>query len=147
MQRKALEIPKTGMVVTLDIGEKYDIHPSNKHDVGFRLARYALKNDYKIDLIDSGPLYISQSIHEDVVRVLFKHIGEGLVLDENGNSEFEIAGMDKKYFEADVVNQNDFLEVFSDDVKNPLYVRYAWSDTSSASLFNSEGLPASSFFF
>ena len=145
VQRKALEIPKTGMVVTLDIGEKYDIHPSNKHDVGFRLARYALKNDYKIDLIDSGPLYISQSIHEDVIKVFFKHIGDGLVLDENGYSEFEIAGMDKKYFEADVVNQNDFLEVFSDNVKNPLYVRYAWSDTSSASLFNSEGLPASSF--
>ena len=37
--------------------KKGDIHPSNKHDVGFRLARYALKNDYKIDLIDSGPLY------------------------------------------------------------------------------------------
>ena len=145
VQRKALEIPKTGMVVTLDIGEKYDIHPSNKHDVGFRLARYALKNDYKIDLIDSGPLYMSQSIHEDVIKVFFKHLGDGLVLDENRYSEFEVAGIDKKYFVADVVNQNDFLEVFSDNVKNPLYVRYAWSDTSSASLFNSEGLPASSF--
>ena len=145
VQRKALEVPKTGMVVTLDIGEKYDIHPSNKHDVGFRLARYALKNDYKIDLIDSGPLYMSQSIHEDVIKVFFKHFGDGLVLDENRYSEFEVAGIDKKYFVADVVNQNDFLEVFSDNVKNPLYVRYAWSDTSSASLFNSEGLPASSF--
>ena len=98
VQRKALEVPKTGMVVTLDIGEKYDIHPSNKHDVGFRLARYALKNDYKIDLIDSGPLYMSQSIHEDVIKVFFKHFGDGLVLDENRYSEFEVAGMDKKYF-------------------------------------------------
>jgi sialate O-acetylesterase len=88
---------------------------------------------------------MSQSIHEDVIKVFFKHLGDGLVLDENGFSEFEVAGMDKKYFVADVVNQNYFLEVFSDNVENPLYVRYAWSDTSSASLFNSEGLPASSF--
>ena len=145
VQRKALEIPKTGMVVTLDIGEKYDIHPSNKHDVGFRLARYALKNDYGIEIVDSGPLFRTYSNQEDVVKVFFNHIGDGLVLDENGCSEFQIAGSDKKYFEADVVNQNDFLEVFSDNVKNPIYVRYAWSDTSSASLFNSEGLPASSF--
>ena len=31
------------------------------------------------------------------------------------------------------------------NIKNPVFVRYAWSDTSTASLFNSEGLPASSF--
>ena len=53
--------------------------------------------------------------------------------------------MDKKYFIADVVNHNDYLEIFSDKVKNPAYVRYAWSDTSYASFFNSDGLPASSF--
>ena len=144
-QRKSLEIPKTGMVVTLDIGEKYDIHPSNKHDVGYRLARYALKNDYKIKLIESGPLFKTFSVNEDIVKVIFDHIGNGLVLDENGISEFEIAGEDKKYFKANVVNQNDYLEVFSEYVPNPEYVRYAWSDTSSASLFNSVGLPASSF--
>jgi len=144
-QRKALRIPKTGMAVTLDIGEKYDIHPSNKHDVGLRLAKHALKNDYKIDLINSGPLFRNYSVHEDVVKVFFDHIGSGLVLDENGYSEFEISGLDKKYFEADVVNQNEYLEIFSDNVTNPVYVRYAWSDTSFASLFNSEGLPASSF--
>ena len=145
VQRKALGVQKTGMAVTLDIGEKYDIHPSNKHDVGFRLARHALKNDYKIDLIDSGPLFRNHSVHEDIIKVFFDHIGSGLVLDENGYSEFEIAGKDKIYFEANVVNHNDYLEVFSDKVSNPVYIRYAWSDTSFASLFNSEGLPASSF--
>ena len=124
---------------------KYDIHPSNKHDVGYRLARYALKNDYKIKLIESGPLFKTFSVNEDIVRVIFDKIGNGLVLDENGISEFEIAGEDKKYFKANVVNQNDYLEVFSEYVPNPEYVRYAWSDTSSASLFNSVGLPASSF--
>jgi len=145
VQRKTLRVPKTGMVVTLDIGEKYDIHPSNKHDVGLRLARYALKNEYKVDLVHSGPLFRNHSVDEDVVKIFFDHIGNGLVLDENGYSEFEIAGLDKKYFEANVVNHNDYLEIFSDNVTNPMYVRYAWSDTSVASLFNSEGLPASSF--
>ena len=55
--------------------------------------------------------------------------------------------MGKKYFRADVVNHSDYLEVFSHEVLNPAYIRYAWSDTSVASLFNSEGLPASSFKF
>ena len=62
------------MVVTLDIGEKYDIHPSNKYDVGSRLARYALKNDYKIDLVDSGPLFKSLSVNDGVAKVFFDKI-------------------------------------------------------------------------
>ena len=109
------------------------------------MARYALKNDYKIKLIESGPLFKTFSVNEDIVKVIFDNIGYGLVLDENGISEFEIAGEDRKYYKANVVNQNDYLEVFSEYVPNPEYVRYAWSDTSSASLFNSVGLPASSF--
>ena len=147
VQRKASRIPKTGMAVTLDIGEKYDIHPSNKHDVGSRLARYALKNDYNKDLIESGPLFRYLSVHEGVAKVFFNNIAGGLVLDQGKFSEFEIAGLDKKYFRADVINLNDHLELYSRKVLSPVYVRYAWSDTSSASLFNSEGLPASSFKF
>ena len=144
-QRKVLKTPRTGMAVTLDIGENYDIHPSNKHDVGYRLARYALKNDYNIDLIQSGPVFKNFSVHQDIIKVFFDYIGKGLVLDESDLSEFEIAGANKLYFRANVVNQNEYLEVFSEQVPNPKYVRYAWSDTSSASLYNSEGLPASSF--
>ena len=50
------------MAITLDIGEKNDIHPANKQDVGLRLARLALANDYKLDVIASGPLYKSKKI-------------------------------------------------------------------------------------
>ena len=53
--------------------------------------------------------------------------------------------MDKQYFDAKVINHGQYLEVFSDKVINPIYVRYAWADTASATLFNLDGLPASSF--
>ena len=59
--------------------------------------------------------------------------------------EFEIAGKNKKYIKARVINKKNYLEIYSDNIENPVFVRYAWSDTSTASLFNSEGLPASSF--
>ena len=64
---------------------------------------------------------------------------------EDPRTEFEIAGMDKQYFEAEVINYSQYLEVFSNKVNDPTHVRYAWADTASATLFNIEGLPASSF--
>jgi len=56
-QRLSLKTPKTGMVVTLDIGNPKNIHPANKQDVGSRLAGLAMANDYGKDLVASGPLY------------------------------------------------------------------------------------------
>ena len=144
-QRKVLKTPKTGMVVTLDIGENYDIHPSNKHDVGYRLARLAIKNQYGGNQIESGPLFKKTVIIKDKINIFFSHIGSGLIINENRRSEFEISGEDKQYFKANVINKGMHLEVFSEKVNKPIYVRYAWSDTSSATLFNVEGLPASSF--
>ena len=38
-----------------------------------------------------------------------------------------------------------FVQLFSKEVSNPKYVRYAWSDTASATLFNIEGLPGTPF--
>ena len=144
-QRKVLKIPRTGMVVTLDIGENYDIHPSNKHDVGYRLARFALNNQYGLDIIESGPLFDRYSINGDRINIYFNYTGSGLEIIENPKTEFEIASMDKQYFDAKVINHGQYLEVFSDKVINPTYVRYAWADTASATLFNLDGLPASSF--
>ena len=56
IQSEFLNLKNTGMVVTLDIGENYDIHPSNKHDVGNRFALLALNRSYGKNLIDSGPI-------------------------------------------------------------------------------------------
>ena len=144
-QRSILKVPKTGMIVTLDIGENYDIHPSNKHDVGHRFSRLALKRLYGGDQIESGPLFDRYSINGSKIDVYFNYAGSGLEMREYPRTEFEIAGMDKQYFDAKVINHRQYLEVFSNKVIDPTHVRYAWTDTASATLFNLEGLPASSF--
>ena len=144
-QRNILKIPKTGMVVTLDIGENYDIHPSNKHDVGYRLAGLALTNDYDQNNIASGPLYRDFEISGNKILVNFDYVGSGLTIRQNQKSEFEIAGSDKQFFPALARVLNDRIEVFGTKVPQPKHVRYGWSDTTSATLFNIEGLPASSF--
>jgi len=145
VQRRILKLPKTGMVVTLDIGENYDIHPSNKHDVGYRLADIAIQNNYGGDGISSGPLFKDIEISQNKIKVFFDHVGLGLLVKEKSINEFEIAGHEKIYFKADVKNKASFLEVSSKEVSRPMYVRYAWSDTSSATLYNLDGYPASSF--
>ena len=144
-QRNTLKIPKTGMVVTLDIGENYDIHPSNKHDVGYRLAGLALTNDYDQNNIASGPLYKDFEISGNKILVNFDYVGSGLIIRQNKKSEFEISGSDKQFFPARARVLNDKVEVFATKVTQPRHVRYGWSDTTSATLFNIEGLPASSF--
>ena len=146
-QRKSLHLPNTGMVVTLDIGEYYDIHPANKHDVGSRLAGLALADNYGGQTVASGPLFKAHEVKGDKIWVSFDHIGSGLVLKENkeGDFEFEIAGENQQFVKADAKIVGEHIEVFSPAVSKPLHVRYGWSDTTAATLFNKEGLPGSSF--
>ncbi|RIH66925.1 glycosyl hydrolase family 2 [Mariniphaga sediminis] len=144
-QRCALKTPNTGMVVTLDIGNPANIHPANKQEVGKRLAGLALDNNYGKDLVASGPLY-RQTIKSDKKLIVeFDYIGSGLVASTKGLFGFEIAGEDKNYLPAKAKIVGDKVEVFNADIDYPEYVRYAWKNESEASLFNREGLPASTF--
>ena len=144
-QRKSLKLANTGMVVTLDIGDFSNIHPANKQDVGKRLARLALVNDYGSNLNPLGPLLIKSEVVNKSVRLEYRHVGSGLVLGQNEKDEFEIAGADMKFFKAKASVNKNILIISSNSVKRPKYARYAWSDTPQASLFNGDGFPASSF--
>jgi len=144
-QRKTLKTPKTGMVVTLDIGENNDIHPSNKHDVGSRLAGLALANDYDKPIVASGPLFRNQQINGNKLVLEFDFVGSGLMSSTLELKEFEIAGSDKNFVPAIAKIVGKTVEVYSNKIGEPKYSRYAWRDISNASLFNKEGLPASSF--
>ena len=144
-QRKSLYLNKTGMAITMDIGEEKDIHPKNKQDVGARLARLALVNTYKyIDRLPTGPLYKSKMIYPNHIELNFDNAGERLI-QKNKLRGFEIASYDRKFFSAEATITKNKIIVKSSKVKDPQYVRYGWKNYFSATLFNGEGLPASSF--
>ena len=158
-QRKALNIPHTGMAVITDIGEANDIHPKNKQDVGKRLAQWALHQTYKMkNLIPSGPLYKSMKIQGNAIHLSFNHVGSGLMVGQKTGlaptkevkdgklKHFAIAGQDKKWHWAEAVIKGDAVVVSSKEVTNPVAVRYGYSmNPESANLYNKEGLPASPF--
>jgi sialate O-acetylesterase len=148
-QRKGLSIPKSGMAVTLDLGEWNDIHPLTKKPIGERLALAARKLAYGENIVSSGPIYASHQIEGNRIRVHFNETGSGLDInkqDEDALTYFAIAGKDKKFVWAKAMIEGNDVVVWSDEVTEPKYVRYAWADNpDGANLINREGLPASSF--
>jgi sialate O-acetylesterase len=140
-------VPNTGMVVTTDIATTNDIHPPNKQDVGQRLALWALANVYgKEEVVYSGPIYKSHDVEGNQVRIDFEHAGEGLMARAYGElSQFTIAGEDKKFVPAQAEIRGSSVVVSSEQVQNPVAVRFAWHDTAEPNLVNASGLPASPF--
>ncbi len=147
-QSRTLELTKTGMAVTTDIGDLADIHPRNKQDVGARLALWALANDYgQKDLVFSGPLYESSEIDGNKIRVKFKHAA-GLMAKSGEPQLFTIAGDDQKFVPAKAKIEGESVVVWSDGVPKPVAVRYGWTEwaePAAYNLFNGAGLPASPF--
>lgn len=154
-QLKTLKsVNNTGMVVTTDIGNIDNIHPANKQEVGRRLALIALANIYqdqlpngKQDLIASGPIYESMSTNQDQIRLTFEHVGKGLRkrFDDEELRDFTICGDDRQFVPANAIIESDVVIVSSPEVKQPIAVRFGWSDTAEPNLVNSAGLPASPF--
>lgn len=147
-QTKSLAVPHTGMAVAIDLGEWNDIHPDRKKEVGDRLALAAEKLAYgEKAIVASGPMFQSASVEGNKIVVSFTDTGSGLVTnDGEAPSEFAIAGSDKKFVWANTKIEGDKVIVWSDDIAQPLYVRYAWADDPvNPNLFNREGLPAAPF--
>lgn len=149
-QLKTLSVPNSAMVVAIDLGEWNDIHPLNKKSVGERLALAARKIAYQEkELVASGPLFKSAERDGNKIRIQFTSTGSGLMIKNEQEDEltyFAVAGADKKFVWAKAVIENRSVLVWSDEVKEPMYVRYAWADNpDGANLYNKEGLPASPF--
>ncbi|MBO9660822.1 MAG: sialate O-acetylesterase, partial [Chitinophagaceae bacterium] len=146
-QAKALSVPNTAMVVAIDLGEWNDIHPDNKKDVGERLATAAYKTVYKENIVYSGPTFQSAGIDGDKIVIKFSNTGSGLTTKDGATpAEFSIAGEDKKFVWANTKIEGNTIIIWSDQIKAPKYVRYAWADNPvNPNLFNKEGLMASPF--
>lgn len=146
-QQKCLNIPNTGMAVTLDLVDNVtDIHPKNKWDVGKRLSLLALKNTYKqVDLICEGPTLTDFSIQKNQLKLNFSNASSGIILKNQNPTGFLIAGNDHIFYNARTTAENNSIIVSSDYVKEPVAVRYAFDNTTTACLFNKNGLPAGLF--
>lgn len=144
-QRRLLEIPNTGMAVSYDVGNETDVHPKKKWTVGKRLSNLALYKNYDFNIADSGPLLDFVNVNGNKLEVHFKH-GEGLkTIDTQSIKDIFIAGADKIFVAAKSKIKNNKLEVWSPEIKNPRFVKYAYTPFSQGNLVNKFGLPASTF--
>lgn len=147
-QMKAMSvIPNSGMAVTTDIGSDAFIHPPFKKEVSQRLLYWTLAKTYGYKGISyCGPIYKTISINKNIASIKFDFAERGLSTYGNDLVNFEIAGEDKIFYQASAKIQSDgTLDVWCDKVPNPVAVRYAWKDYVKGELYNTAGLPASSF--
>ncbi len=143
-QAMALSSSHTGQVITIDVGDPQDIHPTRKRDIGLRLALLAKAQVYGFADEYSGPIPDTVIWEPGQLRIHFKHASGGLIL-RAGASSFEIAGASDAFFPAVARIEGDALVVSAAEIKDPAAVRYAWADNPTATLFNGAGLPAAPF--
>jgi sialate O-acetylesterase len=154
-QLKTLALKNTGIAVTTDLGMANDIHPKNKQGVGQRLALWALGTTYEKEIVYSGPIF--SSFQYDFAtenrngrgQVYMDHAGDELKTNDGSKAitGFAIAGADRVFYPATGYYNTNNCKLFisSDEVENPIAVRYNWADNPNGNLVNSANLPAAPF--
>jgi sialate O-acetylesterase len=144
-QARALALPNTGQALAIDLGNPDDIHPTNKQAVGRRLALLARNRTYGLTTDDTGPTFAKAVRQGATLRITFDHVATGLIAYEKLPQALELAGADHVWRPAAGRIENNTLIVFSPLVPEPVAVRYAWSNSPAANLYNGAGLPAAPF--
>ena len=139
-------IPNSGIVPTTDIGDEFCIHPPQKDVVGLRLATLALTKTYGIRRLPSnGPTMTKVDYADKKAIVTFDNAPAGLFPTFSELEGFEIAGADKKFYpaKAKIVGRTNTVEVWSEEVAQPIAVRYAFRNyVGNITLRNTFGLSA-----
>lgn len=142
------DIPNSGMVTTLDIGNPVSIHPADKETVGERLALWALGATYgRKGFGYAPPVYKAMEKKDKRIYIDFKNAEGGIYPMWTALKGFEIAGEDKVFYpaNAEIETSTTRLAVWSDKVPAPVAVRYACKNYAEASIFGLSGLPAAPF--
>ncbi len=139
-------IPNSGVALTMDLGKEKSIHPPQKEEVADRLLYNALNKTYGIKSIDySGPTYSTHEIKDGAIILSFENAETGIYAFD-GLTDFEIAGEDKVFYPASAnIIRGRNVQVKSDEVPNPVAVRYAWKNWVMGTLYDTNLLPAPSF--
>ncbi|PTT01289.1 sialate O-acetylesterase [Pedobacter sp. HMWF019] len=146
-QTKSLSTEKTGMAVISDlVSDTLDIHPTNKKDVGIRLANIALAETYGLKKDGyKSPLLKSFKVNGSNVVVDFDYAETGLIIKGKMPKEIFIAGADKIFYPAMIKIKGSTINVSSKKVKTPVAVRYQFSNAGIGNIFTLTGLPVAPF--
>ncbi|OYX27859.1 MAG: sialate O-acetylesterase [Flavobacteriales bacterium 32-35-8] len=143
-QSKSLSYPKTGMVVITDlVDDVTNLHPQNKKDVGERLALLALAETYGKNIpVYKSPVLKNMEIDKGKVNLYFSDAPNGFITKDGGKpTEFMIAGSDKTFLPADVKLEKGRIIVSNKNIKEPVAVRFSFSNTGMSNVLNKEGFP------
>jgi sialate O-acetylesterase len=146
-QTKTLSVPNTGMIVVDDlVNDVNNIHPTDKKDVGYRLANLALSSTYnKNNLPYKYPMYKSMKIEKGKIKIDFANADNGLMSKGDTLKGFYVAGSDKNFMPAMAKIEGNSVMVWNKNIKDPVAVRFDFTNTSIPALFSKEGLPVNLF--
>jgi sialate O-acetylesterase len=140
-------VDKTGMVVITDLVDDINqIHPTNKVPVGERLAKFALTETYNKNVgAYKSPTYKEMKIKNSKINITFNDVISGLKCTNDSPITFLIAGEDKKFIKAKAKIKGKIIIVYSDEIKNPVAVRFCFDNITLPDVFTKEGLPLAPF--
>ena len=141
-QLKALELPRAGVVNTIDLGHATNVHPKDKLPIGQRLSLLGARDTLGQKISAQGPVYERVELRKDSIIVHFRQ-AEGLTtIDGETPSGFWLAHESTKWAPAEARVEGESVILHSPQLENPLYVRYAFAGKPEVNLVNRAGLPA-----
>ena len=143
----AARTPGVGLVVTIDLGEKDNIHPTDKQPVGKRAALMARRGVYgNREIVAEGPRFLKAERSGSKILLRFSHTGTLLTTNAAAPAGLEIAGADGKFSPIEPKLEGDALVVTPPgDLIPPLSLRYAWANWPAATISDASGLPLAPF--
>ena len=142
-RRVADEMPHTGLAVTIDLGDRRNLHPVVKQEIGCRLALIAERWIYLQDVVDSGPAPISARRSGHKIAMHFADLAKGFALYGSQRPVgFELCDKAKRCRFVDATLSNDEIDLDAKAIPDAASVRYCWADSPICNVYNSEGLPA-----
>jgi len=134
--------PHAGLAVTIDVGDRTDVHPTQKTVVGERLARAARVVAYGAPGEPGGPEAVAIERRGSDLVIRFRAVGKGLrTYSADVAIGFEACSAAQCRFHTGRID-GDAVVLAEANAAEVTRVRYAWADAPYVNLYNSEDLPA-----
>ena len=141
-QLKALDLPNTSVLNTIDLGDINNIHPTDKYPIGQRLALLAAKHTLNKNVVAEGPMLDKVEKKDSTLIVYFKNSDGLKTTNKKAPTGFWIADQSMNWKKANAKLAGETVILTHEQIKNPKYIRYAFAGKPNVNLVNKQGLPA-----